>query len=61
MVTLLTGLVAAAAVAVTYFTCVRPHLRERRRDAERDRQLAELSEELRVLRARDSLAGERDF
>jgi hypothetical protein len=64
MSTWLAGLIAVAAVTVTYFSCVRPHLRGRgcapargsaEQDAELDRQVAELLEELRVLRAQDSL------
>jgi len=58
------GFFAVAAITATYFSCVRPHLRNRggcemaggaRNDAEVDRQVAELREELRVLRAQDAL------
>jgi hypothetical protein len=49
------GLIALAAIVATYFSCVRPHLRNRggcgmTGDAELDRQVAELREELRLLR-----------
>jgi len=54
--------VAVAAIAATYFFCVRPGLRGRcamsktsSSDPETERQIAELREELRVLRAQDSL------
>jgi hypothetical protein len=59
------GFIALAAITATYFSCVRPHLRNRggcgtagggpRHDAELDRQVAELREELRMLRAQDAL------
>ncbi|MGW5051427.1 hypothetical protein [Actinokineospora sp. NPDC004072] len=58
------ALIAVAAIAATYFACVRPMLRGRghcattgtaRQDPEMDLQIAELREELRVLRAQDSL------
>lgn len=59
------GLIALGAVTATYFSCVRPHLRDRggrgmtgggtRRNAELDRQVAALREEVRVLRALDAL------
>ncbi|MEC3974424.1 hypothetical protein [Amycolatopsis sp. H20-H5] len=55
--------VAIAAVTVTYFSCVRPMLRERGhcdapgRGGDLDRRIAELREEVRVLRAQDSLDG----
>lgn len=63
MSTWVAGLIALAAIAVTYFSCVRPHLRGRgcamtrssTHNAELDRQVAALREELRVLRAQDSL------
>lgn len=63
MSTGIAALIALAAITVTYFSCVRPMLRGRghcaadgsTRDAELDRQVAELREELRVLRAQDSL------
>lgn len=61
----LAGLIALAAITVTYFSCVRPHLRGNagcatpgggaQSDADLDRQVAELREELRVLRAQDAL------
>jgi hypothetical protein len=58
--------VAVAAIAATYLFCVRPGLRGQcaaskrsSADAETGRQLAELREELRVLRAQDSLDGGR--
>ena len=59
------GLIALGAITATYFSCVRPHLRNRggcgmassraQGDAELDRQVAELREELRMLRAQDAL------
>jgi hypothetical protein len=63
MSTWVAGLIALAAITVTYFSCVRPHLRGRgcamtgspTHDADLDRQVAGLREELRVLRAQDSL------
>jgi hypothetical protein len=63
MSTGIAALIALAAVTVTYFSCVRPMLRGREHcaaggsgpDAELDRQIAELREELRVLRAQDSM------
>lgn len=64
MPTWLAALIAIAAITVTYFSCVRPHLRGRGHcgttstsasDTELDRQIAELREELRVLRAQDAL------
>ncbi|SFP05615.1 hypothetical protein SAMN05421810_101828 [Amycolatopsis arida] len=61
MSTLVTALIAAAAVAAVYFFCLRP-MRQGRcgmmggsRDAELDRRIADLREEIRVLRAQDSL------
>ena len=54
--------IAVAAIVVTYFSCVRPALRGRcamtaspEPDAETRRQLAELQEEVRALRAQDAL------
>jgi len=58
--------IAFAAITATYFSCVRPHLRNKGgcgmaggtaacSDAELDHQVAELREELRVLRAQDAL------
>lgn len=57
------GLVALGAIAATYFSCVRPQLRNRggcgvaggraRNDADLDRQIAELREELRVESGRE--------
>ena len=56
--------VAVAAIAATYVFCVRPGLRGRcamsrssSSDTATGQQLAELREELRVLRAQDSLDG----
>jgi len=59
------GLIALAAITATYFSCVRRHLRNRvgcgvagdaaRNDAELDRQVAEMREDLRLLRAQDTL------
>jgi hypothetical protein len=58
------GLIALGAITATYFSCVRPHLRNRggcrmTGDAELDRQVAELREELRTLRAQDALDSNR--
>lgn len=54
--------IAVAAILATYFFCVRPAMRWRCAmstspgpGAETERQLAELREEVRVLRAQDSL------
>jgi transposase-like protein len=70
MATWLAALIAVAAITTTYFFCVRPMLRGRGRgrgrghrattensaqDTELDRQVAELREELRALRAQDAL------
>jgi hypothetical protein len=63
MPTWLAGLVAVAAITVTYFLCVRPRLRGRgctatggaAHDGEVDRHVAELREELRAMRARDCM------
>jgi hypothetical protein len=63
MSTWLAAAVAAAAISLTYFFCVRPMLRgrgcamtDRAGDrSARDREIAELREELRVLRAQDAL------
>ena len=57
----LAGLLALAAITITYFSCVRPHLRQRggettpgpEPDPALDRQVAELREELHGLRAQD--------
>lgn len=59
------GLIAFAAITATYFSCVRPHLRNRggcgmagggtQKDAALDREVAELREELRMLCAQDVL------
>jgi hypothetical protein len=58
------GLLLLAAITVTYLFCIRPHLRgssscgmagASKSDAEMDRQVGELREELRVLRAQDAL------
>ncbi|MDQ2708699.1 MAG: hypothetical protein M3Z25_14125 [Actinomycetota bacterium] len=64
MSTWLAAAIAIAAIAATYFFCIRPHLRGQgcgaagstsAQDAELDRQLGELREELRVLHAQDRL------
>jgi hypothetical protein len=63
MPTWLAALVAVGAITATYFFCVRPHLRGRgcaatsdaAGDGELGRQVAELREELRAMRAQDSL------
>lgn len=57
----LAGLLALAAITVTYLSCVRPHMGKRgcsataspQPDAVLNRQVADLREELRVLRAQD--------
>lgn len=63
MSTWVAALIAIAAVAVTYFSCVRPALRGRGGapdgTSDLDRQIAELREDLRVLRAQDALDKER--
>lgn len=62
MSTWIAAFVAVAAIAATYVLCVRPAMRGRcatnpnaGREADTDRQIAELREELRMLRAQDSL------
>lgn len=62
MSTWIAAFVALAAIAATYFFCVRPGMRGRcamsgtaGHDLPTDQQVAELREELRVLRAQDSL------
>ena len=72
MSTWIAAAIAVAAVAATYFSCVRPMLRGRCASSgtlgqnaeaqnaeisnqETDRQVAELREELRMLRAQDAL------
>jgi hypothetical protein len=62
MDTVFLALVAAAALAATWFFCLRPMRRGRcamtRRagDPELSRQIAELQEEIRMLRAQDAIA-----
>lgn len=65
MATWAVALVAVAAVALTYLMCVRPMLRGRKHcgmtsasSAALDRQIAELREDLRVLRAGNVLDGD---
>jgi hypothetical protein len=62
MSTWVAAAIAVAAILSTYFFCVRPAMRGRCATsvspgpgAENERQLAELREEVRVLRAQDSL------
>ncbi len=63
MPTWFAAVIAVAAIAATYFCCVRPALRGRCAmtaatqgpDTEADRELAELREQVRVLRAQDAL------
>ena len=67
MSTWVAALIAVAAVAVTYFSCVRPMLRGRGhcgmssgkpdQNAELEREIADLREELRLLRADDAASG----
>ena len=61
------ALIAVASLAATYFFCLRP-MRQGRcgmgesagdRDGDLKRQIAELQEEIRVLRAQDALAEDR--
>ncbi|MPZ66004.1 MAG: hypothetical protein GEU83_10970 [Pseudonocardiaceae bacterium] len=67
MDTVLLAGVAAAALAATWFFCLRPMWQGRcsmgggagQEDAELQRQIAELSEEIRMLRAQDALAEDR--
>lgn len=64
------ALIAVAAVVVTYFSCVRPMLRGRGhcgitsgqadQNAELDRQIADLREEMRALRVEDGVDGGRN-
>lgn len=62
MPTWLAALIALAALAVTYFLCIRPMRHGGhcgmggacQADAERERELADLREELRILRAQDT-------
>lgn len=60
--TWIAAFVAVAAIAATYYLCVRPALRGRcamtgttGTDLTTDRQIAELREELRMMRAQDAL------
>lgn len=61
------ALIAAASLAATWFFCLRPMRRGRcamgesagDRDGDLKRQIAELTEEIRVLRAQDVLAEDR--
>lgn len=63
MPTWLAALVAVAAIAATYFFCIRPMRRGGhcgmdsacRSEAEREREIADLREELRILRAADAV------
>lgn len=62
MSTWIAAFVAVAAITATYFFCVRPGMRGRCAmntsadpSPDTDRQVAELREELRVLRAQESL------
>lgn len=62
--TWLAAVVALVAIGLTYFICVRPHLSGRARATESQsenqavaRQLADLRDELRALRAQHGLAG----
>ena len=66
METWVAAAIASATIASTYFFCVRPGMRGRcaggrpgaavdSRDADFDRQMAQLREDIRVLRAQDLL------
>lgn len=62
MSTWIAAFVAVAAIAATYFFCVRPAMRGRCAmsgttdgDLATDQQIAQLREELRVMRAQDAL------
>ncbi len=62
MTTLTAGIIAAATIATVYFFCIRPMRRgnctssnDDAGDAQLDRQVAALREELRILRAQDTL------
>lgn len=62
MTTLTTGLIAAATIAAVYFFCIRPMRRghcgldsDNAGEAQLDREVAALREDLRVLRAQDTL------
>lgn len=62
MPTWLAALVAVGAIAATYFFCMRSMLRGKsgpggccQSDAEDDREIGELREELRILRAQDTM------
>ncbi len=61
MSTLIAALVAVGVLTAVYFVCLRPMWRGQcgmmtaQQDAGLDRQIAELREEIRVLRAQDSL------
>ncbi|MGI8720910.1 MAG: hypothetical protein ACR2JG_01645 [Geodermatophilaceae bacterium] len=65
MSTWIAAFVAVAAVAATYFLCVRPAMRGRCPSSgsagAADRQIAELREEVRVLAAQDLLDTGRGF
>jgi len=59
MSTWIAALIAVAAITVTYFTCVQPMLRGRSHcapagDSDRARQIAQLREEVRLLRTEDA-------
>ncbi|MGH3434784.1 MAG: hypothetical protein ACRDQB_18320 [Thermocrispum sp.] len=66
MPTWLAALIALAAIAATYLLCVRPMQRGGhcglgggcQSDPEREREIADLREELRVLRAQDTLSSD---
>lgn len=68
MPTWMAALVAVAAIAAMWLFCVRPHLKgsgscamgaNSIQDAEVDRQIAQLREELRILRAQDAVEASR--
>ncbi len=68
MPTWMAALIAIAAITATYYFCIRPMRRgecgtaagQNQPDEARDREIAELREELRILRAEDALAANQE-